>query len=381
MIVLITPLIVALMSLASPQSPSTSLDAFSKRGTAAREAHRLEDAADIYREAVRLHPKWTEGHWYLGTISYELGRYPVCQTELQEVVRVQTKNGAAWGFKGLCEFQLKKYPSALDDLTRAKRLGVGEDNEFLAVVGYHRAILLTRDGQFERALEELTGFVRGGNTGVTIAEALGAAMLRRPVLPEALLPADRDMVRLAGQAAIFGMGRMKDEAEQAFTGLVKRYPDTASVHYVYGRYLVRDRPDEALEQFKLELRISPDHALARLEIAQELIRRGETDEAAPYAEQAARLAPRNFIARRVLGQVKLDKGDVVGAIVELEAAVKLEPQSPSCHFTLAKAYQRAGRQADADRERAEFSRIEKLLRVQRGGANAVGGEAPEPAPQ
>ena len=164
------------------------LDTYTKRGDAARAAGRLEQAAAIYQEGVRSHPQWTEGHWYLGTISYELGQFGTCRTELEQVVKVQAANGAAYGFKGLCEFQLKAYPAALSDLVRARKLGAGEDPDFVAVVGYHRAILLTQDGQFERALEEFSNFVRGGNTGATIAEGLGTALLRLPSLPAELSP-------------------------------------------------------------------------------------------------------------------------------------------------------------------------------------------------
>ena len=65
--------------------------------------------------------------------------------------------------------------------------------------------------------------------------------------------------------------------------------------------------------------------------------------------------------------------DIAGAITELETAAKLEPDSPSVRYTLARAYQRAGRAADAKRERTEFLRLERLQQEQRGGANAVGG--------
>jgi hypothetical protein len=40
---------------------------------------------------------------------------------------------------------------------------------------------------------------------------------------------------------------------------------------------------------------------------------------------------------------------------------------------LARAYARAGRTADADRERAEFTRLNQLLRAVRSGLPAVGG--------
>jgi hypothetical protein len=46
-------------------------------------------------------------------------------------------------------------------------------------------------------------------------------------------------------------------------------------------------------------------------------------------------------------------------------------------FTLAKAYQRAGRTTEAEKERAEFTRLDRLVRTQRSGVQAVGGVAAE----
>jgi predicted Zn-dependent protease len=170
---------------------------------------------------------------------------------------------------------------------------------------------------------------------------------------------------------------MRDAAEQAFGQLVSKYPDEPNVHYVFGTYLLGDRPAEALEQFTMELQRSPQHVPARVQIAQELVKQGEFDRATPYATQAARLAPNNFMARRILGQLKLQAGDTTGAIAHLEAASALEPTSPSVRYHLARAYQRAGRGDDAKRERAEFSRLESIQQRKRGGANTLGEEPAE----
>jgi len=366
-------------ALAGAGQSSTDLETFRKRGDSAREANRLQDAANIYREAVRQHPNWTEGHWYLGTISYELGDYAVCRTELQQVVAIQTKNGAAWGLKGLCEFQAKRYTTALDDLTRAGDLGVGDDVAFQAVVGFHRGILLARAGQFERAFDVDAGFVRGGNTSPEILEALGIAMLRLPLLP-ADVPADkREMVKLAGTAGALGMSLSRADADRAYLQLVTRYPDAPNVHYAYGTFLTGDRPDDAIAQFTRELEVSPGHALAHVAIAQQLIKRGDYKGAAPHAADAARLAPKNFLTRKVLGEVKLQAGDVPGAIAELETARTLEPSSPSVRFHLARAYQRAGRAEDARHEREEFSRLEAIQQKQRGAVMGAPDEQPPDA--
>ena len=65
--------------------------------------------------------------------------------------------------------------------------------------------------------------------------------------------------------------------------------------------------------------------------------------------------------------------DVDAAIPELEKATTLAPGSPQTHFMLARAYARAGRTADAERERSEFTRLDQLVRAMRNGLPAVGG--------
>ena len=84
-------------------------------------------------------------------------------------------------------------------------------------------------------------------------------------------------------------------------------------------------------------------------------------------------APKAFQARKALGQALLETGDADGAIRELQTGLALAPESPGLHFTLARAYQRAGRLDDAERERNEFTRLDRLARTLKSGAQSVGG--------
>jgi len=79
------------------------------------------------------------------------------------------------------------------------------------------------------------------------------------------------------------------------------------------------------------------------------------------------------VAHRALGQVLLELGDVPGAIQQLETGLELSPDSPSLHFVLARAYQKAGRSADARRHRLEFERLQRETRTAQFGEQAVGG--------
>ena len=66
-------------------------------------------------------------------------------------------------------------------------------------------------------------------------------------------------------------------------------------------------------------------------------------------------------ARQALGQALLELDDVTGAIEQLRAGIAIAPETPILHFTLARAYRKAGRVADAERERLEFQRLDRAV--------------------
>jgi tetratricopeptide (TPR) repeat protein len=330
---------------------------------------------------VRLRPDWFEGHWYLGTSLYELGRYEPARGAFSEVIRGQPMNGPAWALKGLCEFQLRAYDAAVIDLLKAREIGFGENKELAPVVRYHVALLLIRGEQFEYALQLLTEFAVEGNDGPKVIEAMGIAALRMPLLPEAVPEVRREQVLLAGRGAYYLSGQVMQPAKAAFDELVAKYPDEPNVRYAHGVYLLREDPDLAIEEFKKELKRAPGHLFATLQIAFEYIKRSDWEAARPWAEKAVALGPSDFTARQALGQVLLELGDTPRAIEQLEAGVKLAPDAPSLHFTLARAYQKAGRAEDAQKERAVFNDLQRRARVSQHGQTAVGGaDSTKPKP-
>jgi tetratricopeptide (TPR) repeat protein len=202
-------------------------------------------------------------------------------------------------------------------------------------------------------------------------------MLRLPFLPNEVPPDKREQVLIAGRAGFNMAARRMEDARKAFSELVARYPDAPNTHYAYGVYLLNQDADAALEAFHRELKISPGHVPAMLQLAFEYLKRDEHENALPWAEQAVRLAPNLFPARNALGRILLELGQVERAIKELEAGVKLAPDSPEMHFALARAYTRAGRKQEAARARENFQRLDKLYRTQRDGSQSVGEEPVE----
>jgi tetratricopeptide (TPR) repeat protein len=363
---------------ASSANSAAKFDQLTKQAGQAREANRLEESVALYLQALRIKPKWKEGWWYVGAMLYERDQYPGARDAFLRFVAIDQQFGPALALLGLCEFQLRQYEPSLAHLRAGNLLGVGENKELRRVTHYHEAILHNRFEQYELAYDVMSRMADERWESPNMLLALGLSMLRMSYLPEDV-PADkREMVFKTGRAASYLLLKRQNDAAREFKELAEAYPDAPGVHYAYGVYLLRDAPDAAIEQFRREIQISPNHVAARLQIAFEMIKEDRHAEALPFAEAAARLAPDLFAAHNALGRVLVETGDLDRGIKELELGAKLAPDSPEMHFALARAYIRAGRPKDAERARAEFTRLEKLRQAKTDGSGANGSPGAEP---
>ena len=166
------------------------------------------------------------------------------------------------------------------------------------VTRYHIALLLTRSGQFEAALEVLMKLAEQGIEGPDFVEAAGLAALRKPLLPKELPPMERELVLQVGHAVTDTGARRAAEAQKKFEDLLARHPKTPHLHYLFGSFLLTSNPDAGLHELKKELELCKQKA----------------------------------------------------------------PGSPQTRFALASAYAKAGRKGDAARERIEFLKLEQLTK-------------------
>jgi len=356
-----------------PDASSPEFEKLLKQATDARQAERWDEAIGLYARLLKLKPDYVEGYWYQGTAYYTQDNFPRCKESFRKVVSLAPKNGAGYAFLGLCEFGLKEYDRSLQHLLQSRILGIGDVPDLGGVSRYHAAILMSRMEQYEQALETLGEFAGEGNDNPRVIEAMGIATLRMPMLPVETPPDRREMILMAGRASYLMATRNTAAAERAFEQLALRYPETPNVHYAFGVFLLQEKGERAIEELKRELEIQPNHPWSLMQMAFEYLKQGDAAAALPVAKQAVAAAPNAFPARKALGQALLDSGDIDGAIRELQAGLKMAPDSPGLHFTIARAYQRAGRLEDAAREREEFTRLDRLARTQRSGAQSVGG--------
>ena len=95
--------------------------------------------------------------------------------------RADPENGTAWALKGLCEFRLKNFDAALEDLIQARKRASPAAGTCSTSARYHTAILLTRVGAVRSGADDPERLRHARATSRRgVIEAMGLAVLRMP---------------------------------------------------------------------------------------------------------------------------------------------------------------------------------------------------------
>lgn len=352
--------LVALYLLQSAKT-GTDFQSLAERAAAARDSGRLDEALDLYAKALKLRSEWDEGLWNAGSIAYDKDRFGECAPLFVRLTVLKPALAPAWTMSGLCEFGLKNYAGALKSLLMVEQLQYEGPAELARAARLHLAIVLTKSGNFEKAIVTLTELTRIDRKTPDISIAAGIAGLRKPWVPSEVPETERERVAKLGDAMSTAMELDANAAVAKFESVVKDFPTDPDIHYRFGAFLMGQSPERGLKELKKTLELEPGHIPALIGLASIYLRNGETATALGYARKATEADIGNFAAHVVYGRALLDTDDCIGAAVELETAVKLAPESADAHFSLASAYSRLGRKEDARHEQEEFRRLRKII--------------------
>jgi tetratricopeptide (TPR) repeat protein len=338
-----------LLAIVPAGANAATFEELSEGAAAARRNNNIPEAIKLYQQAVELRASWTEGWWFLGTLSYATYQYTGCETAFDQFVKLDERRPLAWSLLGLCEFETGRYDPALEHLARGLAGELAPEVE--AGVRFHYGLLLTRAGLFDQAKRQLDRYAQAGGQEPLLVEGLGLNALRVPLLPKDISADRRHAIVQAGTVARFCILGQTGEAEAGFHKLIRDHPTVAGVHYLYGTYLASAHAPEAMAEFRRELELNPADPDASAMLALVLLHAHDTPDALPYAKKAATERPSDALAEYAYGEVLTGAGDLRPAIARLEAAVQLDPAMLAYHMGLAGAYSRAGRYQDARRER------------------------------
>jgi tetratricopeptide (TPR) repeat protein len=321
------------------------------QASSARERNEIPAAIKLYENSVQLKPDWAEGWWYLGALQYGTGAYPEARDALTHYIELTPTAGPAFAVRGLCEFEIGEYPQSLRDIEQGLALGAANQSRNESTLRYHRALLLTLDGDFESALRDYAFVAKDGVTDPQMILGIGLAGLRTRMLPKDAPAGQRDLYFAAGDAAFRFIAGKDQEGQQKFQDLFQRFPAAANVHYFLGYLLFPKDKDRAVIEFRRELEGTPSNTAAQTMVAWDLLLRNDPGAALPYAEKAAAAAPASPSAQLVLGRSLVETGHVNDGMGHLDTALRLDPDNIEVHFALVRGYSELGRKEDARRER------------------------------
>ncbi len=150
------------------------------------------------------------------------------------------------------------------------------------------------------------------------------------------------------------------EAAAEYRKAISKNPAAVNLHYRLGRALLMESHapealDAARKEFEAELALNPSDAAAEYQVGQILAAKENDTEAAVHFARASELAP--DFPEALVALSKLRAGDE--AVALLERAVRLQPANEAARYSLMLAYRKAGRAADALRQKEELDKLQK----------------------
>jgi tetratricopeptide (TPR) repeat protein len=147
--------------------------------------------------------------------------------------------------------------------------------------------------------------------------------------------------------AQYNAGRFAEAAEQ-LEKLLPQAPQSFEIHELLGLVYAAELQDsKALEHLEIAVRLKPDSAAARTNLAANLSHAGKLELAGKQLQKALALEPGNFDANHNFGELSIQSGKIAQAIPFLEKAQQIDPSSYDNGYDLAQAYSLTGRLSQA----------------------------------
>ncbi len=285
-------------------------------GIALNNAGRPKDAADHFKQALRLKPDYLEARDNLGVVLNALGRKQDAIELFQQALLLKPD-----------------YPETLNDLGAVLN-DAGQSDK--AIKYLQQALLLKPD--YPEAHCNLGIALNKAGRRQEAIKQFEQALLSKPDYPEAYYN--------------FGLvlsdaGRL-DEAIEHIQKALSLKPDYADAQSSLGVLLGQaGRTREAIDHFRLALQSNPDFPEAENNLGNALSDAGQRDEAIAHYLQALRLKPDYIKAHVNLADTLVQAGQLPKAIEHYRQALTLKPDDTEACFNLALAYAQSNRPAEA----------------------------------
>ena len=153
-----------------------------------------------------------------------------------------------------------------------------------------------------------------------------------------------------------------DEAIENFRVAIKINPQLPGLHYELAEMLnaSSEGREEAASEYRKALALNPMDEASECRLGDIAAQKSDINEAHKQYTRAVQLRPDDPEASLGLAKVLMSMGQLEKAQQLLEHALQLDPTSAVAHFRLSTLYRRIGRTADAQRELEQYEKYRAM---------------------
>ena len=130
--------------------PSYNIKKLFKKGVNLMADEKLDDAIEIFEQALRIEPDNIEVLMKLGYARFHLEDHNDALKVYDKILEIDVTNPEAWNLKGLVHYEQKKYAQALDAVNKAI-----ESDKTFGMAWYNKACFLSLLNQVPESLQAL----------------------------------------------------------------------------------------------------------------------------------------------------------------------------------------------------------------------------------
>jgi len=314
------------------------------------QAGRLQQAEQIYRDALHIDPDHADGLHLLGVIAYQKGDHRAATELIRRAIRSNPDEAIYHSNLGRVCQTARDLDEAAACYRRALEIrpDFAEAHSALGAALQEQGKVGPAEAAYRQALHIDPNCAEAHfNLGTLseqrgqfdeAAEAYRYALQVKPDYVEAHYNLGNVLARLD----------QLDAAESSYRRALQIEPDHAEAHNNLGNLLKEmDLLDEAARSYRNALRIQPDYADAHYNLGNVLREEGRFDEAAACYRQAVCIRPEFAEAHNNLGSVLKDQHRLDEATASLERALEIDPGLAEAHNNLGNVLLAQGRHDEA----------------------------------
>ena len=344
---------------------------------------RIDDAIELYENAIALDEPLPGTQFQLGVIYTQRKQYEKAETAFRQALHADPQMASAHYQLGLMYARLGQRDRAAAELDTFRDLEaqlVLEREAQRAIRGSRKGVALSnlgweyvRAGKYEEALGHFERAIWHDDTIAEAHSGLGFTLVMQDRVEEADAAFEAALNRNTELASThYGVGLVSvkraqasgdrshyEAAVQAFRTAVNVEPSAVDAWVNLGTVLAElSMDDEALAAFERVVAIDPERHPVRIRIARTCLRLGRVDDAREHLDELLRRDPRSGDAYFLLGMMSLSTKDFELAASRLKLAAEFMPDRGDAWFHLGSATKALN---DFERSQAAFRRAIELM--------------------